>query len=174
MSSDSRVNLSRRAVLAASVGLLGALAGCQVRPLYGEALGTRKMMASIGFSPATDRVGQEVRNRLIFLAAGGQGEPAHPEYLVTLVVHTDTTEVLINESTDRATAGRVTVSADYTLKKASDLSVMRIAHRQAVALVDFPTQEFAKLRAVRDAENRAARELAELISADLASLLVRK
>lgn len=171
MSSDSRVNLSRRAVLAVSVGLLGALAGCQVKPLYGEASGTRKLMASIAFSPATDRVGQEVRNQLIFLAAGGRGEPAHPDYIVNLVVHSESTDVLINNSTDRATAGRVTVSADYTLKKASDGSVLRIAHRQAVALVDFPTQEFAKLRAVRDAENRGARELAELISADLASIL---
>ncbi len=46
--------------------------------------------------------------------------------------------------------------------------------RQVVALVDFPVQEFAKLRAVRDAENRASREMAELICADLSAALAKR
>ncbi|MFB9910558.1 LPS assembly lipoprotein LptE [Rhizobium paknamense] len=158
-------------MLLASFGLLSVAAGCQVRPLYSEDKGTRRMLASISFSAAKDRVGQEVRNRLIFLAAGGQGEPAHPEYLVDLNVQAETQDVLYDRTSDKATAGRVVVSADYTLKKASDGSILRIAHRQAVALVDFPSQEFAKLRAKRDGENRAAQELAELITADLAAIL---
>ncbi|MGG7517929.1 LPS assembly lipoprotein LptE [Allorhizobium undicola] len=172
MSSDTS-NQSRRALLLVSLGLVTALAGCQVRPLYSEDKSTRRMLASISFSAAKDRVGQEVRNRLIFLAAGGQGEPAHPEYLVDMNVQTQSQDVLYDSSADKATAGRVTVSADYTLKKATDGSVLRIAHRQSVALLDLPTQEFAKLRAKRDAEDRAAHELAELISADLAAVLAK-
>jgi len=160
-------------MLLAAAGVLGGLASCQVRPLYSEAKGTRRLMASIAFSDATDRVGQVVRNRLIFLAAGGQGEPAHPDYMVNLSVSTSVTEVLPDQSTSTLSAGRVVVRGDYVLKKAKEGTVLRIAHRQTVALLDFPGQEFAKLRAIRDAENRAANELAELIAADLAAVLTR-
>jgi LPS-assembly lipoprotein len=173
LSSDSRNIISRRGVLLGTMGLLGGLAGCQVRPLYSEAKGTRHLMASIAFSDAGSRVGQVVRNRLIFLAAGGQGEPSNPEYIVTLNVSSTTTEVLPVQSTNSMTGGRVVVRGDYTLKKAKEGTVIRIAHRQSVALLDYPGQEFAKLRAIRDAENRAANELAELISADLAAILTR-
>jgi LPS-assembly lipoprotein len=41
------------------------------------------------------------------------------------------------------------------------------------AQVDLPQQEFAKIRATRDAENRAARELAEIIRTDIAATLGR-
>jgi len=173
LSSDSRNIISRRGMLLGTMGLLGGLASCQVRPLYSEAKGTRRIMASIGFSDATDRVGQVVRNRLIFLAAGGQGEPAHPDYIVNLSVSVQTTEVLPVQSTNSMTGGRVLVRGDYTLKKAKEGTVIRIAHRQGLALLDYPGQQYAKLRAIRDAENRAANELAELIAADLAAVLTR-
>jgi LPS-assembly lipoprotein len=52
-------------------------------------------------------------------------------------------------------------------------TAIKSGNRTAVALVDFPVQEFAKLRAVRDGENRAAKELAELIRADIAAALSR-
>ncbi len=160
-------------MLLGTMGVLGGLAGCQVRPLYSEAKQTRHLLASIAFSDAGDRVGQVVRNRLIFLAAGGQGEPAHPDYIVNLTVSSSVAEVLPTQSSSSLDAGRVVVRGDYILKKAKEGTVLRIAHRQAVALVDFPGQEFAKLRAIRDAENRAANELAELIAADLSAVLTR-
>lgn len=173
MSFDSRNTITRRAMLIGAAGLLGGLASCQVRPLYSEAKGTRRLLASIAFSDANDRVGQVVRNRLIFLMAGGQGEPAHPDYLVNLNVTTNVSEVLPDQSTNTLSAGRVVIRGDYVLKKAKEGTVLRIAHRQSVALLDFPGQEYAKLRAIRDAQNRAANELAELISADLAAVLTR-
>jgi LPS-assembly lipoprotein len=45
--------------------------------------------------------------------------------------------------------------------------------RQFVSSYDVPRQEFAALRAKRDAENRAARELAELIRLAVAQDLTR-
>ena len=107
------------------------------------------------------------------MTGGGAGEPAAPQYRVELKVESDVTGVLLEQSSDTAAAGRVTVSADYTLERVADATVLKVGHRQAVSLVDYPTQQFAKLRAVRDAENRAARELAELIRADLAMVLGR-
>jgi LPS-assembly lipoprotein len=59
------------------------------------------------------------------------------------------------------------------LKRTATGEIIKTGHRSAVALVDFPGQEYAKVRATLDAENRAAHELAELIRADLASWLGR-
>jgi LPS-assembly lipoprotein len=66
------------------------------------------------------------------------------------------------------------MTADYNLTLVESGETLRSGRRQVVALVDFPVQEFAKMRAIRDAENRAARELAELISADIAAILARR
>jgi Predicted secreted (periplasmic) protein len=165
---------SRRALLTLSVAATAVfLQACQVRPLYDETSGAAEKLASIGFSEASDRVSQVVGNHLIYLTSGGAGEPDAPEYQVELKVQSQTIGVLLEQSSDTANAGRIVVTGDYTLTKTSDSTVLRTGRRQAVALVDFPFQEFAKLRAVRDAENRAARQLAELIRADLATVLGR-
>ncbi len=66
------------------------------------------------------------------------------------------------------------MTADYNLGRSDSGETIRSGRRQVVALVDFPVQEFAKLRAIRDAENRAARELAELLSADVAAALAKR
>ncbi len=68
--------LVRAAGLAA---LLSAAAGCTVTPLYGTSTasissqedGVAAQLASVEITQATDRVGQELRNHLIFLLAGG-------------------------------------------------------------------------------------------------------
>jgi LPS-assembly lipoprotein len=147
--------------------------GCQVRPLYAVDSQAETALKSIEFSDAEDRVGQRVRNELIFLTSGGAGEPSDPAYDVDLKVKTRNIGVLLEMSSDTPRAGRIEVKADFTLKKRATGEALKTGHRTAVALVDFPTQEFARIRAIRDAENRAARELAELIRADLASWLGR-
>lgn len=173
MSSDPvRVPVHRTSLLLC-LGLSALLASCQVRPLYDDTAATRQNLGAIAYSDADDRVELEVRNQLVFMTGGGAGEPATPQYRVDLKVESDVRGVLLEQSSDTAAAGRITVSADYTLERVADATMLKVGHRQAVALVDFPTQQFAKLRAVRDAENRAARELAELIRADLAMVLGR-
>ncbi len=155
--------------------LLTALAGCQVRPLYSEGPtgATATSLQSIEISEAGDRVEQEVRNALIFLTSGGKGEPVNPQYHLALNVSHRTRGVLYDQARDRAGAGRIVVKADYNLTKTATGETVKSGNRSAVALVDFPEQEFARIRAVRDGENRAARELAELISADVAAALGR-
>ncbi|WP_454748147.1 LPS assembly lipoprotein LptE [Ciceribacter selenitireducens] len=173
MSSDPVRVPVRRTSLLLCLGLSALLASCQVRPLYDDTAATRQNLGAIAYSDADDRVELEVRNQLVFMTEGGAGEPATPQYRVDLKVESDVRGVLLEQSSDTAAAGRVTVSADYTLERVADATVLKVGHRQAVSLVDFPTQQFAKLRAARDAENRAARELAELIRADLAMVLGR-
>lgn len=166
--------LSRLAKLVTGIALVGALAGCQVRPLYSTGSGTDTKLAAVEISEADTRVEQQVRNDLVFLFAGGAGEPQSALYHLELNVSVRNIGVLDDVTTDIARAGRIVVSADYNLTKSDSGETLASGKRSSVALVDFPVQEFAKLRAVRDGENRAARELAELIRADVASALGRR
>ncbi|MDB5523485.1 MAG: lipopolysaccharide-assembly family protein [Rhizobium sp.] len=163
----------KSALVAVALPLLLIVGGCQVRPLYATSADAQTALKSIMFSEADSRVELEVRNQLIFMTSGGAGEPANPEYDVQLTVVERNVGVLLDLSTDLPRAGRIILKADFTLKRTKTGEVLKTGHRSAVALVDFPGQEYAKLRATREAENRAARELAELIRADLASWLGR-
>ncbi|MDX3977773.1 LPS assembly lipoprotein LptE [Shinella sp.] len=166
--------LSRFGKALAGLAIIGALAGCQVRPLYSTGSGTESKLASVSISEATDRVEQKVRNDLIFLFAGGAGEPQNAIYHLEMNVTVRNIGVLIDVADDIPRAGRIVVAADYNLVKTDSGETLASGKRSSVALVDFPVQEFAKLRAVRNAENRAARELAELIRADVAAALGRR
>ena len=59
------------------------------------------------------------------------------------------------------------------LKDARSGKPLKTGTRSAVAAYDLPPQEFTKLRATRDAENRAAIAAAELVGSDLAGYLAR-
>lgn len=151
----------------------GLIAGCQVRPLYSTSSSVPQKLASIKISPADDRVEQVVRNRLIFLMTGGAGEAATADYQLQMNVTSARANILDDEISTALTPGRVTVTATYSLSSTKDSKVLKQGTRSVTALVDIGNQEFAKLRAYRDAEDRAGRELAEFIRADLASVLGR-
>ncbi|HTO31460.1 MAG TPA: LPS assembly lipoprotein LptE [Pararhizobium sp.] len=172
------MSLSENARKLACLAILGtgvAIAGCQVRPLYSEGSTGKPALAlaSIEISDADDRVEQDVRNALIFLTSGGAGEPTNPVYHMALNVTSTANGVLYDQESDTAGAARVVVRADYNLTQTATGETVRSGNRSAVALVDFSKQEFAKLRALRDAEKRAAKELAEIIRADIAAALGR-
>jgi LPS-assembly lipoprotein len=180
--SDVFSRWSRVAAAVSVVMMAGLLAGCQVRPLYGEASGTKERLAAVSISNAGDRITQEVRNQLIFLVSGGAGEPATAQYNVKLSVSSSatSTEVENYDLTTRTNShyngpypGRVVMNGNYVLTRISDGQILRSARRSVTAQVDLPQQEFAKIRAIRDAENRAARELAEIIRTDIAATLGR-
>lgn len=164
-----------RKTLAIGAGLLSLslVTGCQIRPLYSEASGTAAAMQSVEFSEARSRVEQQVRNALIFHAGGGVGEAEAAKYKVTLSVTSSVVGALYDQASDTPAAGRIVVTGDYNLAYADTGQTIKSGKRTAVALVDFPTQEFAKTRAIRDGENRAARELAEILRAEIASALGR-
>lgn len=173
MSCDALTYPSRLSRLVLGVAAIAMLAGCQVRPLYSQAAGTGTKLAEISFSPADDRVEQVVRNQLIFLTSGGEGETRIPQYQVALQVASAYSDILDDEDAVGLQPGRVLVSASYTITRIEDSQVLKTGSRRSTALLDVSRQEFAELRAVRDAEDRAARELAELIRADLAIALAK-
>ncbi|MFC3326256.1 LPS assembly lipoprotein LptE [Mesorhizobium cantuariense] len=174
--------LLRRIALAGLVGSLVLVSACTVRPLYssaplsGSQASASAELASIGIKPVGSRYGQQVRNNLIFGFGRGAGEPASPAYSLTLGV-TEAVEssalVQVGTDQDEPTAGSVTLTGTYTLADAKTGVVIASGKRSITSSFDRPRQEFAAYRAQIDAENRAARELAEALQLSIAQDLVR-
>jgi len=175
--------LLRRVALAGLVGSLALVSACTVRPLYSNAplspgsnATANSELASIAIKPVKTRYAQQVRNNLIFGFGRGAGEPASPLYSLTLSV-TEAVEssalVQVGTDEDEPTAGSVTLTANYTLTDAKTGAVITVGKRSITSSFDRPRQEFASYRAQIDAENRAARELAEALQLSIAQDLVR-
>lgn len=190
MSSPDRNSRSpMRALTALAAVLLFAAAGCSVQPLYGEttsATGARvpgmaDVLASVAVNEAGGtgdqaRVGQQVRNHLIFLLGRGAGQPAAPAYVVDLSVRTvrsGAAQIQPQSGDLEPTAAVVTVRANYTIRNASNRERVASGLRVTTAAFDLSRQEFAALRAERDAQDRAAREVAELLRLSIAQDLTR-
>lgn len=167
-------------VLAAASAV--AIGGCTIRPLYSEGAasaarpGAPALLSSIAIKPVTTRPAQQVRNHLIFLFNGGAGQPEAAQYDLTLVV-TQITEAAarIQRANRREpTASTLVMTATYALTEAKTGVQVASGTRMMSAAFDQPRQEFAVLRAARDAEDRAARELAELLRLAIAQDLSRR
>lgn len=171
-----RKTVKRSSGLLAALGLsvaLGVTAGCTVRPLYatsqtapGEApKGVAAALRTVSVAPVATRDAQEVRNQLIFLFNGGDAQAAAPAYTVKIAVVTTSESAASIQvaDDDEPTAAVINMTATYTLIDNATGAVVANGRRMMSSSYDVPRQEFAVLRAQRDAENRAARELAELL-----------
>ncbi len=173
-------NQRRRAFSLLALAGLAVISACTVRPLYstsGPQTGAvaPARLSAVTVKPATTRVGLEVRIHLIFLLNGGKGEPATAPYSIELSVFSvNSAGATIQITRDsEPTAGVVTATSNYSITDTKTGSVVASGKRSMVASYDIPRQEFAALRALRDAENRAARELAELLRIAIAQELER-
>jgi LPS-assembly lipoprotein len=175
--------LLRRVALAGLIGSLALVSACTVRPLYSNAplspgsnATANSELASIAIKPVKTRYAQQVRNNLIFAFGQGAGETATPVYMLDIGVSElveSAAQVQIQTDEDEPTAGTVTLTANYVLTDAKTGVVIATGRRAIPSSFDKPTQEFASYRAQIDAENRAARELAEMLSLSVAQDLVR-
>lgn len=169
--------------VAAAVAAGLALSACTVRPLYmaapaaaGQAGSMAAEYSAIAIKPVDTRIAQQVRNQLIFLFGRGAGEPANPKYDLALAVssYVLTTAQVQNANVEIPTSQTLVMTASYTL---SDIgpkpTVVAKGTRRMPASFDVPHQQFAALRAQRDAENRAARELASQIYLSIGQQLAK-
>lgn len=116
---------------------------------------------SIAVTPVHDRVGQQVSNHLAFLLQGGE-TPVEPRYRVDLRTRAISQLLASTRRGKFASAGKVTVTANYTIIDTQNKSAtVSLGKRVAQAAYDRTGQNFANDRAKRDAENRAAKEVAE-------------
>lgn len=166
--------------MAAALALVSA---CTVRPLYsnqplspGSQLSASAELASISIKPVNTRYAQQVRNNLIFAFGQGSGEPASPAYTLDLGVSElveSAAIVQVQTQEDEPTAGTVTLTANYVLRDTATNTVIAVGKRSIPSSFDRPRQEFAAYRAQIDAENRAARELADLLRLSIAQDLAK-
>lgn len=171
---------TRRRLFLALAGAAGAalLPGCTARPLYatgGVEAGTASARPDIIVKPATSRVELEMRNHLVYLLTGGGPEPTEAAYTFQATVFTvDTPTVTVQRTIDaEPSSGQVIVVARYSIIDNKTGAAVAAGARSTVASYDAPRQVYASVRASRDAENRAARELAETLRVVIAQELIR-
>ncbi|HYH70902.1 MAG TPA: LPS assembly lipoprotein LptE [Methyloceanibacter sp.] len=159
---------------AALICALGvSLAGCGgIRPLYGTAADGSSMkeaMAAVDIEPIPGRVGQKLRNELIFTTTGGGAEPP-TRYRLDIVIKESVANQLVLVTGD-ATAQVYQINATFTLVNVADGKVLVQGKAISRAPYDRYEQIFANVRARYDAENRAARTIADNIRSQIAAYL---
>jgi LPS-assembly lipoprotein len=159
------------AALLACIGLPG-LAGCVYHPLYGtDSYASQAPGSTLSFIEVADvdtRVGQQVRNHLIFLLNGGRQAP-EPRYEAHLRVNSFNQLYAANRNYADTTAGTVTVNVSYDIVDLASHQQISNGRRVGRAAYDRTGQSFANERAQRDAENRAAQNAAEQIRLAIAA-----
>jgi LPS-assembly lipoprotein len=167
-----------------AVAALAALtAGC-FQPMYAEHTdgtpGLREKLMGIDLPPVDKtnasreaRVGVEIRNALAFkLYGNATGVP--PTHKLVLRFNSSRTSLIIDPNTGLPSSENYGIDAQYNLiELATNKSVMTGSTFSRVTY-DIPGsyQRFSRVRAYRDAEDRAANEIAENIQTRLAAFFV--
>ena len=178
---SARTRISVR--LLAVAALAGLLAGC-FQPMYAERSdGTpalRDKLMGVDLPPVDKpngtrdaRLGVEIRNALAFKLYG-QATGAPPTHKLVLRFTTTRSSLILDPNTALPSTENYGIDAQYNLVDlATNKSVMTGTTFSRVSY-DIPgqLQRFARARAFRDAEDRAAQEIAENIQTRLASFFV--
>ncbi|WP_020177676.1 LPS assembly lipoprotein LptE [Methylopila sp. M107] len=161
--------------------LVGALAlttaGC-FRPVYGagETPGVvgkgpggdvAELMRSVEVKPIDGRVGLKMRNELIFLLRGG-GAAGPTAYRVNITFSEYGQSAVVDPYTSVTQSRTISLQASYTMTRAGGgLDPIMKGEAFATATYFSGLQRFANIRAERDAEDRAAVQIAERIRSRL-------
>jgi LPS-assembly lipoprotein len=174
----ARTRIAARLIAVAALAALTA--GC-FQPMYAEHTdGTpalREKLMGVEIPPVDKpnasreaRIGVEIRNALAFkLYGNATGMP--PTHRLVLRFNTTRSSLMIDPNTALPSSENVGIDAQYNLIEiASNKSVMTGSTFSRVSY-DLPGsyQRFSRSRAFRDAEDRAAQEIAENIQTRLAS-----
>jgi LPS-assembly lipoprotein len=175
---SARIRIAARLLAVAALAALTA--GC-FHPMYAEHAdgtpGLREKLMGVDLPPIAKanasreaRVGVEVRNALAFkLYGSATGMP--PTHRLDIRFASSKTSLIVNPNTGLPSSENYGIDAQYNLVEVvSGKSVMTGTTFSRVSY-DMPGsyQRFSRNRAVRDAEDRAANEIAENITTRLAS-----
>jgi LPS-assembly lipoprotein len=175
-----QVEPTRRAMLRglgltlAVVPVLTACGEGSFSPMYGvtasgERLGDR--LAKVDIAPIPSRVGQRIRNELIFHNTAG-GEAPKPAYRLEIAIREGLNSTLVT-STGEAFSQVYNVDAGYQLISLRDKAVVLKGTSHARAAFDRVQSIYANVRARDDAEHRVARAIAEELKVRLNAYLSR-
>jgi LPS-assembly lipoprotein len=180
----SRLPALRRA---AAVALVAAFLGGCFQPLYGDktvggqsTLRAELAQVDVAQIPAANgtpesRIAVELRNSLVFGLTGGAGG-APPTHQLKINISSTRLSVIVDIQSSRPDVENFGLNASYQLidmktgrTVLSDTTFARVSY-------DIPGQEqrFARSRALRDSENRAAKVIADAIQTRLASYFIAR
>ncbi len=177
----ARTGRRRRDRALCAVALLSALVltGCAggegFRPMYGptaSGVGVQERLKTVDITPIPSRVGQRIRNELIFQSTGG-GLPEKPEFRLDIAIREGLTSTLVKNSGE-ALGQLYTLDATFKLVRLSDKKVVMEGTSHGRAGFERFQQIYSNVRAREDAENRAAGTIADDIRTRLAAVLSSK
>lgn len=187
MSSDDsgwpQASLSRRRLLQglslilAAAPALSACGDAAIRPLYGPSgAGARvsDKMKQVDVAPIPGRVGQRIRNEIIFQNTGG-GNPLPPTHRLEVVLRESLVSTLV-KATGEAEGQIYTVEATFRLIDIRTRDKQNVVFQGAShGRAGFERFEsiYSNVRAREDAENRVAQTIAEDLKTRLAIYLSR-
>ena len=168
---------SRRAMLAAVMGMAALAGGC-LKPLYAEntasvtGASVRTTMKEVDVPEIKGLVGHYLRNELVFELDGG-GEPDRTKRLKFNASVAEALEVVtVDYANGRADSAILVATATWTVTEIGSGKVLSFGTNVVRAPYERSSQRFSTVRAARDAQIRAAKNLATLIRGQMAADLV--
>jgi LPS-assembly lipoprotein len=161
-------------LLAAGIAISACSEAAGFRPLYGPSASgghVSEQLKQVDFAPIPGRVGQRIRNELIFQTTGG-GNPLPPTHRLEVVLNENLTSTLVNVQGEAA--GQIySVQASFRLLDMKEKKVVFQGTSHARAGFERFESIYSNVRAREDAENRAARTIADDVKTRLAAYLSR-
>jgi LPS-assembly lipoprotein len=119
------------------------------------------------------RLAVEVRNALLYDFTGGEVS-ASPTHRLKISIYSTRATIIVDVNTSRPDIENYGLNATYTLTEIATKKVVVTGQTFARVSYDIPGQEqrFARIRGLRDAENRATKVIADNIRNRLASYFV--
>jgi LPS-assembly lipoprotein len=164
----------------AGVALLAATLGGCFQPMYGQSTlfgagaNLRNELRQVEVLEIKGRLGQEIRNDLIFELTGGQGNPVGAPYQLAMTITAGSETPLVDVQSGRATSETVVLDVVYRVLDVSNDRIVLSEKALARVSIDRTAQRYAGVRALRDAQNRAAKLVAEQIRSRLASYFLTR
>jgi LPS-assembly lipoprotein len=169
---------------AAALAVAALAAGC-FQPLYGERSPTggqilRDQLSAVDVlqidaPKGTDeaRLAVEIRNALLYDFTGG-GYAAPPTHRLRVSISSTRASIIVDVNTSRPDIENYGINATYSLAEIATGKVVVTGQTFSRVSYDIPGQQqrFARLRGLRDAENRAAKVIADNIRSRLSSYFI--
>jgi LPS-assembly lipoprotein len=158
---------------------VAVLAGGCFRPLYAENTAStvggsvRSALRAIDFPEIKGLIGHYLRNELVFEFDGGN-EPDAPKTMKFETGLSDSVEVVsVDYANGRADSAVLNVTATWKVTRIGSGEVLSSGTNSVREPYERSSQRFAVIRAARDAQIRAAKNLAGLIRGQISADLTR-
>ena len=176
MRSVSRRSTIWVALAFAAVPML--VAGCGdsgFHPLYATSplvggTATAAKLASLEIAPIPSRVGQRLRNELIFQTTGGGNEALNPAFRLEIIV-TESISATLVQVNGNSSGSIYNLNAKFRLIRIADKSVALQGESSGRIMFERFESVYSNVRARKEAEDRAATTVAEDLKSRLAAYL---